>query len=142
VALSRTDELFSTTLDDPKPRSFSGGGVTLRIDRTNMTGPVKTLDVTILGEEFPSAVLYAAGPRQTTQATLRLPFNLADHLRIEDRNGQALATSCIPTAPPGRDGSMSYRVQIPANAPHRLRYFGVAGIATEIPFDFKDLPIP
>lgn len=44
------------------------------------------------------------------------------------------------------DGSMNYRITITPNVaagpPVKLRYFGVAGVASEIPFEFQDLEIP
>ncbi len=142
LTVCRTDELFSLSLDDLATPRVSGGGVTLQIDRRNFETAVKTLEVTIFGEEPPSSAEYAGGPRQTTQTILKLPYNLSDHMRVEDRNGLPLAATCIATAPPGPDGTMTYRVQIPAKAPARIRYFGVAGVAIELPFDFRDLPIP
>ena len=146
TAIARTDELFSSPMEGIEGKTISGGGVSLRVTRASMTGSSGVLDATIVGEPTPDLQAFAAGPRQTTLATLHLGFNPDDHLRIEDANGIPFTTSTTGTGPPMPDGSTSYRVTLFAGRatgrPAKLRYFAVAGVATEVPFDFRDLTIP
>ena len=146
TAITRTDELFSSPMEAIAGRAISGGGVTMRVMWATTTAGGGVLDVTIQGEPIPDLQAFAAGPRQTTLATLHLGLNPDDHLRIEDANGIPFTTSTNSTGPPLHDGSMSYRVTLfPGRAtgpPAKLRYFAVAGVATEVPFDFRDLTIP
>jgi hypothetical protein len=146
TAIVRTDELFSSPMNGIEGKTVSGGGITLRVGRASLTNNSGVLEVTIQGEPVPDFLAFAPGPRQTTQAMLHLGFNLDDHLRIEDANGIPFATTSNGTAPPAPDGIMAYRVTLLAGRatgpPVKLRYFGVAGVATEVPFEFRDLPIP
>lgn len=143
VAVARLDELFSAPFAGIAGKTLSGGGVTMKVVGA---GPGMAMDVTIRGEPPPEPIGFAAGPRQTTQATLKIAYNLVDHLRIEDGEGRPFQVHANPTAPPAADGMLTYHVQYFQNgtndAPARVRYFGVAAVATEIPFDFRDLPIP
>jgi hypothetical protein len=146
TAVARTDEIFSAPLAGIQGKALGGGGVTLTVTHAGLASPTMFLEVTVRGEPVPDPNAFAAGPRQTTQATIRLGYHLDDHLRIEDADGQPYGTSASGTSPPGPDGTMHFRVNIfpgrPLKPPVRLRYFGVAAVAAEVPFDFKDLPIP
>jgi len=145
-AMVRTDELFSSPIDTIQGKELSSGGVTLRVIRVDLVGASGSLEIVVKGEPTPDMHTFANGPRQMNLATLRLPYNPDDHLRIEDADGNAYTTSSNGTSPPGPDGSMTYRVSLfpnrPLKPPAKLRYFGIAGVATEIPFDFRDLEIP
>ncbi|MDB5351709.1 MAG: hypothetical protein JWN86_2956 [Planctomycetota bacterium] len=146
TSVARIDEIFSSPVADLEGKTLSGGGVTMKVIRSGLTQPAQFLEVTIKGEPTPDALAFVAGPRQTSLATVRLNYGLDDHLRIEDADGVPFGSTSNATSPPAPDGTMTFRVNLmssrPSGHPARLRYFGVAAVATEIPFDFKDLPIP
>lgn len=146
VALARTDELFSAPWEGLAGKTFSGGGVTLTVLAVGVGDPATTLDVVIRGEAPPPPPGFAPGPRRMTQAILTVPPGAPEHLRVEDSDGRPVGVNINPSAPRAPDGTARYRVQVfapgPDRAPARLRYFGIAAVATEIPFDFRDLPIP
>ena len=146
LAVTRTDELFSSPIDGLQGRTLIGGGVTMKVNRVDLGVGTGFLEVVIQGEPPPMQVGFAAGPRQATMAALHLAFNPDDHLRIEDADGVAYHVASQGTSPMRADGSAAYRVNLfptrPAKPPARLRYFGVTGVATEVPFEFVDLPIP
>jgi hypothetical protein len=146
LALARGDELFSEALATIEGKLLNAAGVTFRVNRSSITATGGFLDISIRGEPPGDLGAFAAGPRQTKTSVLRLGFVPEDHIRIEDTEGRVFATTSNGIAPLSPDGSVSYRITVLANptlgAPTRLRYFTVAGVAIELPFDFRDLPIP
>lgn len=146
TAIARTDELFSAPLAGVQNRTLTGGGVSMRVNQVGPIGPSMFLEVTIQGEPPPDPQAFAAGPRQITQSEIKLAYNLDDHLRIEDQDGNPFGMNAIGTSPPKPDGTMNFRVNLfssrASKGPATIRYFGVAAVATEIPFEFSDLPIP
>lgn len=155
TAITRTDEILAIPLggEGDADRVASVGGI-----RVTVRGPARAdiLRIAIEGEKpaNPQGTgEMAAGPLQTTSSTLKPGFYLDDHLRIEDEKGHVfgIATSPArglqpvnPAAPPA---VLEYEIRLFPTArdmgpPARLRYFGVAAVAAEIPFEFRDLPIP
>ena len=144
IAVTRTDELFSCDFADLNGKALSGGGVTLTVSRASFDNQVARFALEVRGEPATAPIGFASGPRQMTQAILSPAFNLVDHLRVEDAEGRAFPIGANPSGPPRPDGSVTFHVEAlsPGAAPAKLRYFAVAAVATEIPFDFRDLPIP
>lgn len=148
TAVTRTDELFSASTVDIQGKTLQHHGVGLRVNRAAITGNTGFYEITLQGESLidPLSQLYAPGPRQTTLATLPQAFGPDDHIRIEDANGRAFGTQTNGVPSQAVDGSRNYRVTLYNNLttgpPAKLRYFGVAGVATEVSFEFRDLELP
>jgi hypothetical protein len=146
LALVRTDEIFSVPIEGLQGKTIDAAGLSMRVNRVDIGSGAGSLEITIRGESPPGLQGFAAGPRQTGLANLRLSYSPDDHLRIEDSDGKPYTVSSNATSPPGPDGVVTYRISLfpgrPLKPAARIRYFGVAGVATEIPFEFRDLPIP
>jgi hypothetical protein len=146
VAATRTDEVFSTSLEDGQGRSSSGDGITLTVDKVQKE-PSLALEISVrgpLGREGPAI---ARGPRQMTLESARPAYRLDDHIEVVDAEGRAYATMSLLMSSPARpDAPTTFQVNLmptwPLGPPARLRYHGVAEAATEVSFDFADLPIP
>jgi hypothetical protein len=88
---------------------------------------------------------FAPGPRQSSLAILHPSYLPDDHIRVEDAEGRAygIYSNLLPAGP---DRMLEFRITLLTTAtlgpPARLRHFGVAAVATEVPFDFADLPLP
>ena len=146
VAMTRIDELFDAELSKSVGKTLSGGGTTLTIQNLNRDNLTTSMDIRIRTEKRNAPSAIDSGPRQATQYSTNLGTNLLDHVRVEDALGRPLPVSCHPTMPAATDGTLSYRLQIhslaTSSVPARLRYYGVAVVATEIPFDFRGLTLP
>jgi hypothetical protein len=152
VAVVRTDEMFAIDLRDAEAagKAFSSGGLSLTVLGLDGGPGHAVLQVAMRGVPSPyDSTDFAAGPRQTTLAPIRLRFNLDDHIAVEDDEGRRYVTASQFEGPgpgPGTVGEAKLSVQLfpdqSLGPPARLRYFGVAAVATEVPFEFADVPIP
>jgi hypothetical protein len=73
------------------------------------------------------------------------PFRLEDHLQILDANGMLCRWGGAGPIQRTPDGGRFVEIAVyttRANPPVELRYHGVVGAATEVPFEFQDLPMP
>ncbi|MEO6807569.1 MAG: hypothetical protein ABI353_00450 [Isosphaeraceae bacterium] len=73
------------------------------------------------------------------------PYRLEDHLLILDANGLVCQWSAPGPMQRTPDGGRFVEIAVrdpQANPPVELRYHGVVGAATEVPFEFQDLPMP
>ncbi len=118
----------------------------MRVPRATIGANSATFDISVSGEPPPNLLLFAAGRRATVEADLKLGYSPERHLLIEDAEGRPYTLTANSTAPPAADGRMDFHVVAtsprPIGPPVRLRYFAVAGVATEVPFSFANLPIP
>lgn len=146
IALVRTDEIASLPFDGSETQTFSTGDATIRIGPIPGQNRAKTLEIVPNTEAMTDGLAMPAGPRQKRLSIMRPAYSPDDHLRIEDKEGRVLASHTQPLGPPGPDGRQTFRLNIAPNPglgpPDRLRYYGIAAAAIEVPFDFKELPIP
>jgi hypothetical protein len=144
--VARTGPIMTVPLDGSEGRPFTAGGITLivRAIERSVTGPF-ALTISVRGESPQLTPPIAPGPRQLTLGPIHPGYHPDDHIQILDSLGRTVQiTSNIP--PPRPDGTLEFRVQIHAYAPSgpatTLRYYGLVGEATEIPFEFVDVPLP
>jgi hypothetical protein len=151
TAVTRTDLRVSFPLEGAEGRSFSGGGLTIAVRKVERkAGPdgpprINALDLAVRGGPTDETSPYATGPNQLSLATIRLKYHADDHIQVEDANGRVypLYSNALPA---GQGRMHEFRVNLISTPtlgpPARLRYYGVAAVATEVPFDFADLPLP
>ena len=146
VAYARTGPLVSIPLAGAVNRPLAAAGVTLTVrNLEHQSSQVWALQAVVRGEHRPATPPIAAGPRQLALAPIRPAFHPDDHVQVLDDQGRPflLTTS---TAAPRPDGTIEFTVLIHTNAqygpPTTLRYFGLVAEATEVPFLFKDVPMP
>ena len=146
TVVARTGPLMTIPLDGAEGRPFVAAGITLIVDRIERspTGLV-ALTISVRGETAKLTPATAPGPRQLTLGPIHPGFHPDDHIQILDAHGRTFQIYSNVT-PPSADGTLKFRVQ-----PHfdaslgpatTLRYLGLVGEATEVPFEFVDVPMP
>jgi hypothetical protein len=101
------------------------------------------LQLLVQGASEPEPPELAPGPNQRTLGPLRLRFYPADHVQILDARGRPIegGINARPT-PDGKGGMLLTINPGPNGSPAEVRYHDAAAVATEVPFDFADLPMP
>jgi hypothetical protein len=144
--VARTGPIMTVPLDGSEGRPFVAGGITLivRSIERNANVPI-ALTISVRGEPAKLTPAIAPGPRQLTLGPVHPGFHPDDHIQLLDALGRTIQiTSNIPQ--PRADGLFEFRIQLHSYAPFgpatTLRYYGLVGEATEVPFDFVDVPLP
>ncbi len=146
VVLARTGPLMTVSLSEAVGRPFAASGVTLTIHGMDRSRDrIEGLRVSVAGEGPRSAPPTAPGPRQLSLAPLRPAYQADDHIQVLDDQGRPFLISAY--VPPSRgDGPIEFRVTLFPNPglgpPSTLRYYGLVGEATEVPFLFEGVPLP
>jgi hypothetical protein len=144
TALARTGRVLSISLRGAEGQTFSAGGVTVTVQKFGVEhGRPTPLQLLVQGAPEPETPEPPPGPNQRTLGPLRLRFNPADHVQILDARGRPIVggINARPT-PDGKGGILITFNPGPNGSPAEFRYHDVAAVATEVPFDFVDLPLP
>jgi hypothetical protein len=126
-------------------RSFSGGGVTLTIGKVQSEGGVTYIALKVQGEQSESYFPFAPGFRSEPLGDYSPAFRFEDHVEIRDDRGRPCRWQTPGPARRGPEGDYSTRLGVQkseAGPPAEVRYHDVVGAATEVVFEFKDLPLP
>jgi hypothetical protein len=146
ISLTRSDEVAAWPMAEAEGKTIAMGQTTIKIVKISHQGGIDSLELMVRDVPFPDSLSFPAGPRQVTLATLTRGITLDDMVRVEDVDGISYRSQTIATSPQKPDGFANYRMNLfparPVKGPARTRIFGVTAVATEVPFDFKDLPIP
>lgn len=146
TVITRTGDPIVVPLDAEEGKTFTKGGVTLSLFGLRHTADSTTFTLTIRGEP--------AGGSFSPQQVIPLgeyhpPYRLDNHLQVQDDQGRALhwSTQAVnQIIKPGDHVSqitISRRPKVgPVGAPDRVLYYGIVGAATEVAFEFTDLPWP
>jgi hypothetical protein len=139
--IARTGDPIQVPLADAEGKTFSKGRITLGVARVRRTGETTTFQFTIrdaLADRRSSTV--QAVPLGDYQP----PYRVEDHVQIQDDQGHALwLKPGSPRRLPG--GGLEVMVSVyggRGGLPSRVLYHGVIGAASELPFEFNDLPLP
>jgi hypothetical protein len=144
--VARTGPILSLPLEGTEGRPIHAGGITLTVRKVDRNqGRPSVMQLVVRGEAARATPATAPGPRQLTLSTLHPAYHPDDHIQILDAQGRAFSLSSnIPPVRP--DGLLELTVTIHANSsigpPATLRYYGLVGEATEVPFLFEDVPMP
>jgi hypothetical protein len=144
TAVARTGRVLSFSLRGTEGQSFSAGGATVIVQKFGVEhGRPTPLQLLVYGPREPESSERASGPNQRTLGPLPLRFNHADHIQILDARGRPIVSGiqASPT-PDGKGGILLTLYPGPNGSPAEVRYHDIAAVATEVPFDFADLPMP
>jgi hypothetical protein len=140
---ARTEPVVVVPLRGAEGKPFSGGDVTLTVAGVERQGDSTTIILKIRG--IPDEPPFAPGTRLVPPGNYRPRFRIEDRVRVVDDRGQACRWWS--PAPPrgGPDGEQEVRLNVAggrARTPAELRYHDVVAAATEVAFEFADLPLP
>jgi hypothetical protein len=145
TAVARTGRVLAFSLKRSEGRTFTAGGVTVTVRRFGTEhGQASPLQLLIYGASELDAPAFAPGPNQRTLGPLRLRFSHEDHVQVVDAQGRPYTGASFNRSPTadGKGGTQLTIFPGPSGPPAEVRYFDVAAVATEVPFDFTDLPLP
>jgi hypothetical protein len=144
TAVARTGRVLSFSLRGAEGQTFSAGGVTVVVQKFGVEHgrptPLVLLIYDAPGTEPPAL---PPGPNQRTLGPLRLPYNYANHVQVVDARGRPHVGGFNGRPTPDGKGGTQLTIFPNANSsPVEVRYYDIAAVATEVPFDFTDLPMP
>lgn len=145
TVIARADGPIVAPLAGSEGRSFSGGGVTLTITGVQSQGGFTNLSLKVQGEQSESSFPFAPGFRSAPLGDYSPAFRFEDHVQVRDDQGRTCRWQSPGPARRGPEGDYSTRIAVQkseAGPPAEVRYHDVVGAATEVVFDFKDLPLP
>jgi hypothetical protein len=144
--LARTDSLVTIPVDTSEGRVIQGPGFTAKLENYQRTASnLSSFDVILQGVPINNTPQIASGPRQLTIGKLTPPFLAENHIQVFDRLGNPYSTtSNIKVIL--RNNTANIHIQLHPvglqNGPLTLKYYGILAEVTEVPFDFKDIPLP
>jgi hypothetical protein len=161
IAVTRVSDPIVIALKDAAPaaKQVSTRNLTLVVDEISLE-PGKPASVRVVVRPNRNGLAPRAGPdpRRTTPAN----FNRGDaieHLELCDASGRRINYTLneqttggdgqgffsryrVAVAPAFEDGPANGRVPAKSAVPAELRYYDFVEKATEIPFEFRDIPMP
>jgi hypothetical protein len=139
--ITRTGDPIIVTLAAAEGKTFSRDGVALSVTGVGRVGENTSFKLTIRGEQAdrrfsPGLAIPLGGYRP--------PYQVEDHVQVQDDQGRALWWNAGPLRNLG-GGELETLLTVykgRGGTPARVLYYGVIGAATELPFEFTDLPLP
>jgi len=139
--IARTGGPIVVPLVDAEGKTFSGGGVALRVTGVSRGEEKTVITVTIRGEQ---AEPYLPPRPAIPLGDYRPPYRVEDHVEVQDDRGRALWWNAGPLQR-GEGAGLETQLTVHrgrTGPPARIVYHGVVGVATELAFEFNDLPLP
>jgi hypothetical protein len=145
MVVARTDSLLVVPLEGAEGKSFSGGGLTLKVSEVLHHDKTTTLRVTLRGDGRGGHPFFDPGPHPAPLGSFRPPFRIEDHIQVLDAHGRVCWWNPGPPPQPEMSGSLELGIIADTQQvgpPAELRCYGVVGALAEIVFEFTDIPMP
>ena len=143
TVLARPGGPVEVPLSGPAGKWYSGNGVALAVTRIERDGETTRIELAFRIDRPEPSITPGSPPAPLGE--FRPPYRLDDHLRVLDDQGRTCWCSS------GQQGGSPYGIQRASltftgqggvGPPVRLLYHEVVGVATEVVFEFSDLPLP
>jgi len=139
--VARTGDPIVVPLVGAEGKTFSRGGITLGVTGVSRVGEGTSFTLTIRGEQadrrFSPGLAIPLGE-------YRPPFRVEDHVQVQDDEGRVLWWHPGPLKD-AEGGGLETQLKVhkgTGGPPARVLYHGVVGAASEVVFEFADLPLP
>jgi hypothetical protein len=139
--ITRTGDPIIVPLAGAEGKTFSKGGIALSVASVSRIGENTSFKITIRGEQadrrFSPGLAIPLGEYKP-------PYSVEDHVQVQDDQGRALWWNAGPLRNVA-GGELETPLTVyagPGGTAARVLYYGVVGAATQVPFEFTDLPLP